>query len=396
MSEMTATRIGVGTLTLVWLAAAYLLWGTTVPDDLRLAHVDATAYFTPAELHVRAHHDAVLRWLGIGAIAAELVALYALLRRTPRVRGHWSLRAAQLGALAALVVFVAQLPFGLATLWWQRRYDIARVGYGQFLLDRLPGLLERAAVLALAAALCVALARRLGRRWWLGAAPVFTALGVALILLQPLLTPRLAPLHRPRLVAEIRALGREQGLDDVDVQVQKMRKRTRQLNAEAIGIGPTTRVILWDTTLRLPRREIVFLVGHELSHVSRHHLWRGLGWFVLLLVPSTWLLARVVPLRAPEDVPRTVLAGVAILLLLTPFTNAVSRRYEAEADWIALETTGDPAAGQRFFVDLSAAGLRDPDPPRWDVLLFGTHPPLLDRIAMTKATSRAAAPRGGS
>jgi STE24 endopeptidase len=224
-------------------------------------------------------------------------------------------------------------------------------------------------------------------------------LGAVVIVAQPLLTPRLAPVQQPRLVAEIRALGREQGLDHVDVQVQKMRKRTRQLNAEALGIGPTTRVIIWDTTLRLPPAEIRFLAAHELGHVSRNHLWKGLAWFVLLVVPSTWLLARIVPLREAEDVPSAVLAGLAILLVLTPFTNAVSRRYEAEADWVGLRTTRDAGAAQRFLVDLSAAGLRDPDPPRWSVIVFGTHPRLVDRIAMAEAwarTRREAAPRAGS
>jgi STE24 endopeptidase len=185
----------------------------------------------------------------------------------------------------------------------------------------------------------------------------------------------------------------------VEVQVQKVHERTRQINAEALGIGPTTRVILWDTTLRLPPREIRFLAGHELAHVSRKHLWKGLGWFVLLVVPATWLLARVAPLHGSGDVPRAVLAGVAILFVLTPFTNVVSRRYEAEADWVGLETARNPDAATGFFVDLSAVGLRDPDPPRWSVVLFGTHPPLIDRIAMVEAwarSRRAAAPRAGS
>jgi STE24 endopeptidase len=385
MSEMTATRIGVATLTVLWLAAAYVLWGTTVPDDLRLPHVDPSAYFTPAQLATRAHHDAVLRWLGIGTMAAQLAGLLALAKRRPPVRGHALLRAAQFGALAALVLFLARVPFGVATLWWQRRYDIARVSYGQWLFDLLPGVLERVALYGAAATICVAFARLLDRRWWLGAAPMFALLGVVVILAQPLLTPRLAPLERPRLVAEIRAVGRDEGVEHVDVQLQKVRKRTRLLNAEAIGIGPTKRIILWDTTLRLPTPEIRFLVGHEFGHVARKHLWKGLAWFVLVVVPATWLLARLVPLRGPEEVPSAVLVGVAILFVLTPFTNVVSRRYEAEADWRALETTRDPAAGRRLFIDFSAAGLQDPDPPRWSVLLFGTHPPLVDRIAMTEA-----------
>src|SRR6266511_3027898 len=202
MSEMTATRIGLATLAGLWLAAAYVLWRTSVPGDLQLLRVDLAAYFTPAQLETRTHHDTVLRWLGIGTIAAQLGVLLALARRRPPVRGHVLVRAAQLGALAALAL-----------------------------------------LFALAAAVCVALARRLRARWWLAAAPVFAALGVAVILAQPLLTPRLAPLNRPRLVAKIRALGRKQGLALHDALLQQMPKPTRQLHAEALGIGTATRVI---------------------------------------------------------------------------------------------------------------------------------------------------------
>ena len=373
--------------------AAAFLWRTQVPDDLHLPRVDPAASMTVAELHHRERHDRVPRWLGVATLVAELGALLVYARRPPRVRGREVVRAAQLGALGAAVLFLSALPFSLATLWWQRRSGIARVGYAQWLLDRAPGVVEEAAVLALAAAVGVAVAARLGARWWVVAAPAFALVGVGVILAQPLLTPRLDPLRRPALVGEIRRLAAIQGIGPVDVQVQRMRNRTRQVNAEALGIGPTKRVILWDTTLRLRRDEIRFLVAHELGHVSRAHLWKGLGWFVLIVVPATFLLARLVPLRSSRDVPSALLAGVAILLVVTPFANAISRRYEAEADWVALETTRDPGGARRFFVDLSAVGLRDPSPPSWATLLFGTHPSLADRLAMTKAwaTSRLSA-----
>jgi STE24 endopeptidase len=399
MSEMTAARIGVATLTVVWLVVALLLWRTSVPDDLDLPRVDAGTSFTEAQLQHRAHHDALLRWLGLGTMAAEVVALLVLVRRRPPVRGPALVRAAQYGALAALALFFARLPFGVVALWWQRRYDIARVGYVRWFWDQVPGVAERAVLFAVAAAVCVALARRLGGRWWLAAVPALAALGLLVVVAQPLLTPRRAPLDRPSLVAEIRAIGRAQGLEHVDVERQKVAKRTRALNAEALGVGPTTRVILWDTTLRLPAPEIHFLVAHELGHVSRRHLWKGLGWFVLIVVPSLWMLARVARLRAAHDVPRAFLAGFVILLVVTPFANVVSRRYEAEADWVGLGTTRDPVAAKRFFVDLSGASLRSPDPPRWSVLVFGTHPTLLERIAMADAwaaTRRAAELPAGS
>ena len=397
---MTAARIvrvgALATLLAVWLLAALLLWRTEVPGGLELPELAAHDYVAVSELDRRERHDRFLRIVGLTALAAQLAGLFVLARRRLDGRGPALVRAAELAALAVLVAFLARLPFSLLILWWQRRYDVARVGYAQWLLDRLPGLAERAGVLAFAAAALVALARRLGGRWWVVGGPVLVAIGVAVVLVQPLLTPRVEPLERGAVVADIRAVAAEQGLGDVEVQVRKAASRTRQLNAEVLGIGPTTRVILWDTSLRLPRGVLRHLVAHELAHVSRAHLWKGLAWFVLLALPATFVLARLVPLADPRDVPRAVLVGTMLVLALTPLANAVSRRYEAEADWVALESAREPRSATRLFAALSAAGARDLDPPAWYTSLFGTHPPALERIAMAVEFRSREAARAGS
>ena len=124
MSEMTAARIGVATLTAAWLAAALLLWRTDVPPGVHES-TDAAAF---ARLDLARHdrHDAVLRWLAVGSLAAQLAALALYARRPPRMRGPELVRAASLGALAAVVLLLARLPFAITTLWWQRRYGHPR------------------------------------------------------------------------------------------------------------------------------------------------------------------------------------------------------------------------------------------------------------------------------
>ena len=394
MSEMTATRIGVATLTAVWLVAAYALWQTAVPGDL---DVHATlAPFANLDLARAERHDQVLRLLTLASITLQFVALVLFVRYRPRVRGRPVLRAAQLGALAAVVLVLARLPVGAVALWWQRRYGIAQLDYGQWLIDQVGPLLLRIGLLAFAAALCFWLAARFGRRWWLVALPVLVVAGAAVILAQPLLTPRTEPAKRRDIVRQVERLAAREGLSRPQVEIQRTSGRTRQLNAVAIGIGPTTRVILWQTTLALPAAERAFLVAHELGHVRQRHLWKGLAWFVLLLTPGLALLARLAPLRTPEDVPRVLLTAFVLLTLATPVVNALSRRYEAEADWIGLETARNPPAAQRFFADVARAGVRDPDPPRWWALVFGTHPSLADRAGMADAFSRAVRSPGGS
>src|SRR5438105_2028145 len=189
MSETTATRMGVAarvaTLTVLaglWLAAAWALWRTHVPGDLRLPRLDPHRYFSAALLRRTAHHDRFLRVDFLLASAAQLVALTLLAVRAPRLigrlRGGPILRGLELALAALIVSWVARLPFGLAAEWWDRRYGLERQSYGAWLLGRLPSPASVATLLVLVA-LGMLLARRLGRRWWLAAGPPLAAGGLA-------------------------------------------------------------------------------------------------------------------------------------------------------------------------------------------------------------------------
>jgi len=69
----------------------------------------------------------------------------------------------------------------------------------------------------------------------------------------------------------------------------------------------------------------------------------------------------------------------------TPFQNAVSRRYEAEADWRALQVTRDSRSMQGLFEGFQETSLQEPNPPVWAYVMFDTHPTLMQRIAMAEA-----------
>src|ERR687886_1273674 len=201
MSERTATRIRVAAriasfavLAAAWLYAASLLWRTQVPADLRLPHADPHRYFSRALLRRTARHDGFLRIDFLLASAAQLVALVALAVRAPRVvgrlRGGALLRGVELALVALVVSWLARLPFGIAAEWWERRYGMSRQSYGAWLVGRLPSPGSVAALLVLVA-LGMLLARRLGRRWWLAAAPLVAVGALVVALVQPLLRPEL-------------------------------------------------------------------------------------------------------------------------------------------------------------------------------------------------------------
>lgn len=372
---------------MAWLGAAALLWRAALPD-VAATQLDADVLFDPRTLERNARYEYghALLW-GLGVVA-QLVVLALLARRRPVLRGPWLLRGALVGALVYAAAWLADLPFDLAGHWWRRRHDVSSLGYLGFLAGPWSTTLAALALAALAGAAVVSAGRLLGRRAWLGLWAAFVALAAAYTIAYPsLLAPRLKPLDDRELAAEIQTLARTAGLGRTTVEVRKARERTRAVNAEAIGAGPTTRVILWDTLLepQVGRGEIRFVAAHELSHVARDHLWKGLAWFALFALPCLWILGRLVPLGDPRRLPLAALVLLLLQLATLPAANAITRRYEREADWEGLRLTRDPAAAEALYRRFARTGLTDPDPPPLLHLLLDTHPSLVERIETARS-----------
>src|SRR5918994_2245623 len=383
----------------LWLVSAWLLWRTSVPTNLELPGLESREIFGSRHVERSAAYERGLRLFWLGAVAAELalLALSAWLALRSRARGI--LAGVMLGAATLVAVWLVRLPVVLGAHWWRRRYGISRSDYGTILVDPW---LERLGTLAVACAaigVVMVLARRLGERWWLAGGPAFAVLASLFLLAQPaLLAPRLEPLRDRALVAEIEALAKAQGVGEVEIEVRDASRQTRAINAELYGVGPTKRIVFWDTALdgRLSRREIRSLAAHEFGHVEANHIWKSIAWIFLFAVPGGYVVARVTRRRGglgrPTAVPLALLAVTVLQLALLPAANAISRRYEAEADWLALQATNDPEAFEGLTVELARAALAQPEPPRLARLLLETHPSPLERVEV----SRAAALREGS
>jgi STE24 endopeptidase len=90
-------------------------------------------------------------------------------------------------------------------------------------------------------------------------------------------------------------------------------------------------------------------------------------------------------LADPANLPYAFFILALLALVTAPIQNAVSRRYEAEADWRSLNATHDPASTQRLFQGFGRTSLEDPDPGVLDYLWLENHPTLMQRIAMARA-----------
>ena len=379
-----------------WLAAAWYLTRTTIPGNLHLPHVSAAAEFPRPLLHRTAHYDGFLRWVWVAGTLVTLATLVVFALLGPRIARAWELgrvgTGVMVGALTTLGTWAVGLPFGALSLWWGRRYGLEKEGYLHWALGQWPGLLGQVVGLTIALTLLLVLAGRLGRRWWLAAAPLFVALGTLLVLVLPYLETlgTRAP-HRTRTAARIRELARDEGVGSTPVRVEDVSGETTAANAVSTGIGPSARVFIWNTFFdgRYTNREIELVAAHEFGHVAHRHIWKGLAWSLLLTFPAFFVVEVVTRRRGglerPELVPYTLLVLAVIGLVITPLGNAVSRRYEAEADWSALRATRDPAAAQSLFRKFTRYDLVQPSPPTWSYVLIDNHPTVVQRIAMARA-----------
>jgi STE24 endopeptidase len=360
-----------------------------------LPHVDVHQFFSTSFLHRSSSFGTFLDLDRLLASVTLLVVLAVYARR-----GHTLMRESAagrigtgvlLGMLGFAVVWLAQVPFGLAAVWWERRHHISHQGYVASLLESFFGLGSRFLFIALALAVAMGLARALRRWWWLAAAPLFAALALLSTFLSIYLIPSTHPLRDPALAADARTFAAREGVPGTQVLVQKVSRSITAPNAEAVGIGPTRRVILWDTLLdgRFGRREIGVVTAHELGHIAHGHLLRRVGWLALFLLPATALVALLTRgrggLARPEAVPVALFAFVALQLLTLPLWTLVSRHEETEADWSALQATHEPATARGLFERLATTSLTNPDPPAWSYVLYANHPTIAQRIALTEA-----------
>jgi STE24 endopeptidase len=395
-ARLALAAAALAVLAAAWVVAALALWDTQVPGDLPGVDLAARDSFGAADLDDAESFEALVRWLFI-ASQVVLVAVLAVYAKTGMRFAKESAAGPigtgfLLGMLGLALVWLAQLPFGAAELWWARRHDAVEVGYLEWIVSEWVGLGAEFVFICLALLVVMGLARLLRRHWPLPAAAAFTALYALFAWLSPYLMPDLREARGPELRAAAERIADRQGVGDVPLRVQEVKEWTEDPNAYAMGIGATRRVVLWDTIVDFPRREVHVVVAHEYAHVAREHIAKGIGWFALFAVPATLLLGAATRRRGglgePAAVPLALLVVVVLQLVASPLQSASSRRYEAEADWAALRTTDDPRAMKRLFRRFTERTLADPDPPGWFHVLFDTHPSGLERVEMAEKYAR--------
>ena len=378
-----------------WVALAWLLWASVVPDGLALPHVDVDTVFGKALVDRAERYERFLLILWALGVVVTLVTLAVYARYGSRFTEESAAgplgTGMLLGMLGLAVLWLTQLPFTVVGLWWSRRHDVSHMGYLEAVFGDWVALGATFVSVCIALLVVMGLARRLGSWWWIPGAAVFTGIAALGVFVGPYLYTGLERPDDAGLVARYERLERAEGLHGIPLRVESVSEETSQANAFAFGLGPSRRVVLWDTLLdgRFSPGEVDVVMAHELGHHSSDHIAKAIGWFALFALPGALVLMLATRRRGgmgdPRAVPLALLVAAAWTLVTTPAQNLVSRRAEAEADWKALQTTRDPQAARGLFREFAVTSLGDPSPPTWAYVLLETHPTLAQRVAMADA-----------
>jgi Zn-dependent protease with chaperone function len=237
------------------------------------------------------------------------------------------------------------------------------------------------------------------RRWWIYSSIASSVILFIMVFVQPIwvdpLFNQFGPMKDKKLEKQILDLACRAGIEHSRVYEVDMSQDTNGLNAYVVGFGSTSRIVLWDTTIKVMKPdEILFVMGHEMGHYVLHHIWWLLAYltalsfviFYLTYKAAHFLLSRYhkrfgfKQLHSIASFPLFLLLIGFFLLLFSPLTNYYSRCIEHEADRFGLEITQNNEAAAHAFIVLQQGNLGNPYPGFWYNFWCGTHPSLGERI----------------
>jgi STE24 endopeptidase len=295
------------------------------------------------------------------------------------------------------VITLIQLPLTIYSSYYrEKKYDLLTQSFGHWLSDQVIGFFLGIFLGAILLMALYAVLRKAPRSWWLWGSLVMIVLlvitfAIAPIFIMPLFN-KFTPIKDAHIRENILKMAHEHGIQADEVYEMDASKRTDRISAFVNGILGTTRIVMFDNTLkRCTPEEIQMIMGHEMGHFVLNHVWRGVAFFSVIMILGflflRWAFDKFV-LRRPNLGIESVAdpAGLPLLwfflgiflFLTSPITNTFSRTQELEADNFGLDASHQPDAAATTFLKLGE--YRELDPTPTVEVLFFDHPSGQTRI----------------
>jgi len=231
--------------------------------------------------------------------------------------------------------------------------------------------------------------------WWIPFAFITFIVSVILAQIFPIyiipLFYKISPVEDEELKQRIVTRSMEAGLNISNIFQFDMSKNTKKANAAFTGIGKTKRILLADTLLNnFTIDQVETVIAHELGHYKRKHIIKNIIlstinsfalFFVISILHSNFVtVLGFSSITQISSFPLIALSAILLSLVEQPFFNALSRKFEYEADEYAVKVTGKKEVFISTLDYLTDHNLGDREPNPIIEWLFYSHPSIKNRV----------------
>ena len=278
------------------------------------------------------------------------------------------------------------------------QFNLSNQSLPAWLGDVAKGVAVNLAIVPVVGALAL-LGIRKAKNWWAVLWACSVPLTVLLVVIQPVVLDPIfndyEPLRDKVLRQKLLDLASRAGIEGGRVYQVDASRQTTTMNAYVNGLGPTSRIVLWDTMLaKLDHDEVLGIMGHEMGHYVLNHIWKGVAFSVALSFAGFFAAQRIYDSALPKwgsrwgfsapgdpaSVPWLLFIAGVLTFVTSPVISGYSRHVEHQADVFALELThlNEPVA--TAFRKMAEDSKRDPSPHPLIELWSYSHPPIAKRI----------------
>ena len=307
------------------------------------------------------------------------------------------LGAVLLGLLLLIVEQVISIPISIySTFVIEERHGFNKTTTKTFVTDISKSLLISATISSVIYATVIYIVVNLGDNWWIYAfGAVFTLQAIIFFLYPVLIMPlfnKFEPLDDDEFKKPIEKLLEKIDFKSKGLFVMNASLRSTHGNAFFTGFGKNKRIVFFDTLLKtITPDEMEAILGHELGHYKLGHIKKGLLSSLVFGFIGFYLLSEILQsdnffldhglesLTIYSKFLLFYLVIVSYTFFTKPFTSALSRKREFEADDFSFQyTSGEYMISGLLKLSKDNASNLTPDPLYSSY--YYSHPPIAERV----------------
>jgi len=308
-------------------------------------------------------------------------------------------------AILLVVMYILQFPFTYYREFVvESQYGFMHQSFGEWMFDGLKSLAIGIVIGIIPMWFFYFLIDRI-KKWWLAFSIGMLPFLIFFVVIAPVvITPmfnKFEPLKDKQLESQILAEAGQAGISGSRVFEVDASKQSSKINAYCTGLFGTTRIVLFDTLIKgFSYDEIRFVMGHEMGHYVKGHIWWGLLMAVLFVFVMLWLTDKTIHsiiaryrtrfkferLGDIASLPLVLMFVTVMSFVFQPATNGMSRYFEHQSDIYGMNISGvSGETAATAFAKLSAYNLSDPNPNGLIEFWFYDHPALNKRMEFVRS-----------